>query len=599
MIRPPLGRSPLLAGPWLWPAEDDAERMAEARRLSGAAGPANLQPGAVLLLAVTGGNPSLWKLVFGRGPESLHDVDFEATTRTYWADMAGVVSRTLPVLWSELEPIRRQVPRAVCLEFAPRQTDRVVLPPERLEGESFGVSFYLAAASLALKRGLRADVAASAAIDDAGEVHPIDDDGLKAKIELLAAAAPRVRRILVAHENAAAAREAAGGRIEVVPVANGVEALREGFAEDLVTSLVAAGSDARRRDELVDAFFELALSRRDAVPDWTPVRTAAKIALDSWAGLDPAGRARLEFAEAVAARHESNEGEFPWPDDAVLDGLPRDRKDNVLAHVVQQSADNAVPPSKDAEARVRPLIGAKGDRSKAQLRLVGALGRLLAVTGRPSDGLALQREAAEEFAALGADGLLEISFPLSAWYRLAGMLDDGAAFDDAETLYRAVGARGDLGAGREYVELARAGAMVRLGRRLGSDPEATLRRIAGDTKRESHLRWSAARSLAALLRGEARLAEEEEVETALLAAAQRLRDGAAASAHEPSDVRTARTYHDLLLLDRAVEAQDDAAAAAAAARIAATEGGLCSNLFTAADLHGADRAKYLAETYPY
>jgi len=599
MIRPPLARSPLLAGPWLWPAEDDPEGMDTARRLAGVAGPSNLQPGAVLILAVTGGNPSLWKLVFGRGPALLHDVDFDATTRAYWADMAGVVSRTLPVLWSELEPIRRQVPRAVCLAFAPRQTDRVVLPPERLEGTSFGVSFYLAAASLALKRGLRADVAASAAIDDAGEVHAIDDDGLKAKIELLAVSAPRVRRILVAHENAAAAREAACGRIEVVPVSNGVEALREGFAEDLVTSLVAAGSDARRRDELVDAFFELALSRRDAVPDWTPVRNAARIALESWEGLDPAGSARLRFAEAVAARHESNEGDFPWPDDEVLEGLPRDRKDNVLAHVVQQAADNAVPPPEDAEARVRPLIGAKGDRSKAQLRLVGALGRLLAVTGRPRDGLASQREAAEEFAALGGDGLLEISFPLSSWYRLAGMLRDGAAFDDAETLYRTVAARGDLGAGIEYVELARAGAMVRLSRRLGSDPEATLRRIAGDTKRESHLRWSAARSLAALLRIEARISEEDEIETALLAAGQWPRNGAAASALAPSDVRTAKTYHDLVLLDRAVEAQDASAAAAAAERVAAAEPGLCRNLFTAADSMGADRAAHLAEAYPY
>lgn len=599
MIRPPLARSPLLAGPWLWPAEDDPEGMDTARRLAGVAGPPEPPPGVALLLAVTGGNPSLWKLVIGRGPGALHDADFDATTKIYWADMAAAVSRTLPVLWSDLEPIRRAAPRAVCLAFAAKETDRVVLPPEKLEGKSFGVSFFLAAASLALKRGLRADVAASAAIDDAGDVHAIDAEGLKAKIELLTKAAPRVRRILVAHDNAEAAREAARGRIEVVPVANGVEALREGFAEDLVTSLVATGSDARRRDELVDAFFELALSRRDAVPDWTPVRNAAEIALDEWGELDEVGRARLQFAAAVAARHESNEGDFPWPDEAVLNGLPRERRVNVFAHIVQQSADHAEPSPQKAEAGARAYIGVKGDRCMAQFRLVGALGRLLAVVGRPQEALPLQREAAEEIAAMGAEGLREVSFPLSAWFRLSGTLRDRAAFEDADALYRRVSDRGDLGAGKDYVELGRAGAMVRLGLAIGADPAATLRRIAEDTTRESHLRWSAARLLAAVLRREGRLRDEDRIEETLREATHRSRGGAEPPAPPSSDARTAEIYHHLLLLDRALESQDIDAAAAHVAAIAAAESGLCKNLFAAADAAGADRAAYLAEAYPY
>lgn len=595
----PLERSKLLAGPWLWPQEDDADGMAVACARSGVAGPSEPPPGAALLLAVTSGNPSLWKLVIGRGPASLHDVDFDATTKTYWADMAAAVSRTLPVLWSDLEPIRRAAPRAACLAFAQRETDRVVPPPETLEGKSFGVSFFLAAASLALKRGLRADVAASAAIDDAGDVHAIDAEGLKAKIELLAEAAPRVRRILVAHENVAAAREAARGRIEVVPVANGVEALREGFAEDLVTSLVAAGSDARRREELVDAFFELALSRRDAVPDWTPVRNAAEIALERWGELDEAGRARLKFAAAVAARHESNEGDFPWPGEAVLEGLPRERRVNIFAHIVQQSADHAVPPPEMTEKAALDYIGKKGDRCMAQFRLVGALGRLQAVVGRPREALLLQREEAEEIAAMGAEGLREVSFPLSAWYRLSGLLRDRSAFDDAEALYRRVSDRGDLGAGKDYVELARAGALARLGQARGADPEATLRRIADDTTRESHLRWSAARHLAAVLRREGRLADEEKIEATLREAAHWPRAGVDPSVPAPSDARTAKIYHDLLLLDRALESQDAEAASARVAAVAAAEPGLCKNLFAAADAAGADRAAHLAEAYPY
>ncbi|MEN6633917.1 MAG: hypothetical protein ABFD84_15925, partial [Candidatus Polarisedimenticolia bacterium] len=496
--RPP-SRAELLAGPWRWPAEGDEAGLARARALTGLAAPPAPRRGVAPLLAVNDDCATLWALKTDDGFPGLHVAAFRDAPLAEWAGLGAALSRTLPLLWRPLDRLREIVPRAALLAIVARRPEFVPTAPAALDDRSFGLSLLLANASVALDAPLAPDIAASATIGDDGAAGPVDERGLARKIELLLAAAPRVRRLVVAHENAAAARAAADGRLEIVAAAHGVDALRAAFGEDLEELLLAAGRDDESRARLVESFFALALSRRDAVPDWTPVRRAADAALRRWQDLGDVERARLRFAEAVAARHEANEGAFPWPDDVLLGVLPREPRLELCAHIVQQSADAGFPPADEAEARARVLIGVRFDRSRGQLRLLGALARLLAVVGRPREALALQREAAEEFASMPEDGRREISFPLSAWFRLSGVLQDNDAFDDAERLLRDVSRRGAL-AGEPYIALARATALFRLARTAGPDPEATLLRLAADTKCESHLRWSAARFAIALLR---------------------------------------------------------------------------------------------------
>ena len=108
----------------------------------------------------------------------------------------------------------------------------------------------------------------------------------------------------------------------------------------------------------------------------------------------------------------------------------------------------------------RALRGWRGNAAfEPHLKLLGALGRLWAVTGRPELALQTAGEAAHGF--LDRQAFDEISYPLSEWYRLAGALTDRAAFAEAEAMRDTVEGRGGLGLdGNAYVTLSRARARM-------------------------------------------------------------------------------------------------------------------------------------------
>lgn len=113
-----------------------------------------------------------------------------------------------------------------------------------------------------------------------------------------------------------------------------------------------------------------------------------------------------------------------------------------------------------AHARIRRGL----DAFPADLELLGATARLLAVTGQPTEALARQLEAARGWAI--RSGEVGLSFPLAEGYRLAVGLADGAAFAALEALHAEGLAQRMLRqpADTRFVDLWHGEALARFGR---------------------------------------------------------------------------------------------------------------------------------------
>jgi hypothetical protein len=287
----------------------------------------------------------------------------------------------------------------------------------------------------------------------------------------------------------------------------------------------------------------------------------------------------------VASRHENNEGTLPLPDEAWLERMPRAVRVGVLANFVQHAADTGTPdPCSVEEIALRFLVPVH-DAFPVQLKLLGALGRLLAATRRVKEALELQETLAGGFFAQLC--YADVSFPLTEWYRLAGVCNDADAFRRAEAMRALVDERGGFGFdGSPFVDLGRCRAMVLLGRRDAEDPEWTLARLAADGRIAAHVRWSAARWLVRVFDGSGRseLADD------------RLAEMEAAAAGGPG-AAVARRFLALARLDRALGAGDRAAAAARADDVRTAQPGLTANLL--AGVPEGDRPRVLATLYPY
>jgi hypothetical protein len=430
---------------WCWPAEAAGWSFEHAARLV-PSGPPGITPGEVLLVTANEDCASLWVLL-------CHDLPPDEETRSFgkraegrWKDAAAALPRSLPLLWAPVAEARRAPHAALHLWSRPR-LHREARPETVLDGPSFGLAFVLSLASRVLGARTPEDVVASACVGPDGRLEPAGE--IAEKVDVVWRAAPRVRRLLIAAtRDGAHAREAkraaVGTAIEIHAVSSATAALRLVFGDGLASLLIGAGSDAARRRELVDSLFRLALSGRNQVLDWTPVQAAAARARQAWEGqLDEDEKRQLEFAEAVAARHESNAGVLPVPEEKWLQQMPVAVRVGLLANFVQHSADTATPPAEAIEALAEPYRAPAHESFPVQLKLMGALGRLHAVTGRAAQALPMQEQAAVAF--FGQLEYAEVSFPLTEWYRLAGVSGDQQAFDRAERLHERVEERGGLG----------------------------------------------------------------------------------------------------------------------------------------------------------
>jgi hypothetical protein len=498
----------------------------------------------------------------------------------------SLLGRSLPLLWSGLQRTRDLELGAARLAARPRPgcraTQEVVL-----DGPSFGVSFLLAAASHVLGVPIPDDVAASAAIDGDGRVSPVG--GIRGKTAILAEFAPRVQRLLVHPEDAPRARATAdrlGSTIRIVPIANAKEALLEAFASPegvpggaLPAHLSALGRSEEQQALLVQAFFDLVvMDGRAAFLEWAALRSAAELALREWTTLSGDARQQLRFVADVAARHENNERPVPVPAAEWLAALPAPIRLRMVANVVQQAAD-AGTEMPDAFRELGQAHRVEGQEAFGEhLMVAGALGRLLAVMGRPDEALGLQRGAARGFLDRRLYG--EVARPLAEWYRLAGVLGEATAFEEAEKMRLEVETRaGFARADRPYVTLGRARAEVLLGRAGGEELLGQLVDRSDDTPWHVHfsaLRWLA--HVAGKRRDEGRRRE-------VLSRLQR---------EGPVDERVRGRFLALAQLDAAVLAGDTEGAARAAASLRDLQPGILAHL----DRWASD-LRDIALHYPY
>jgi hypothetical protein len=411
--------------------------------------------------------------------------------------------------------------------------------------------------------------------------------GLDEKVRALQEFAPRIRRVVVAEEDLQSALDAVEGTsIDVLPLGHASKIFDLVFGDELARSLVKAGLDRDQRSLIVSSFFRLAMGGRGQLLDWRPVGEAASLALERWTELDVDERRRLELARQVAARHEGMHEPAHMPATEWIENLRLPLRQQLLASFVQQSADTGGPPPAEIEPLARRVLGPTPDAHLPELRLRGALGRLLAVTGRPAQALPLQREAALAFLDLLHPE--EVSYPLSEWYRLAGVLSDRASISEADHVWRRVRQLGGFGlSGDPYVELARSKALVLLEDKDGDFPEGRLRRITGDGSIPSHVRWSGARWLARWLAGKGDEAASRSVIELIQAAAEA--DG--------RDAPQARRFWLLASLDQALRIADRSQADECLDRLRGMQPGLLGNLIGSADSRTA--TGQVALLYPY
>ena len=476
-------RRVLTLGPWCWPAGGDSA-LAHARWASGCEQPPTPAVGSALAVTVGEHGGCLWALRDrpDRPPASV--LGAQAAAR--WEDAICALPRSLPVLWAS---VRRHRERPFPWHLGSHARDgHGIAPPEPIvDGPSIGLSFFLALASRVLDVPVATDVVATATLDAFGAVGPVD--GLELKIQTVLAVAPRVRRLVVASAQVEDARALASGRLEVLGVRSASEAA-DLLLTDLAGRLVEV--EGRGRRVLVRSFFRLALGGQRELLDWSPVAKAARLALDEWRDLADDDRYTLELAAAVAARHQGNRGSLRLPPESWLASLSTPVRINVLAHLVQHSADTGEPPARQTLALARRDLPFDVKHAFApQLRLMGAVARLEAFCGNPVRALARQRLLAEcHLANLSHE---DVSLPLCEWIRLAGAVADASELAAAEALFEEGQALGvfssaDLG----YLELARARAAVQAGRPTTTALEV-LRRLATDPTVADHIRRSAAR----------------------------------------------------------------------------------------------------------
>lgn len=475
----------LAAGPWCWPPEETIAAELLVARL----GPPRDPPaGELAAVTVRDEVASLWWLApqgtagppaAALGPEALAS----------WEAAGLALPRSVPLLWRDVHRAARVAPRVGLLDVT-RHSSGFMPRDAVVDGPSFGLAFFLQLASVVLDCPVPTHLVASASIDAYGRLGAVGS--IADKVAGLRALAPRVRLLLVAADQAEAARRAGGTRLEVVGIRHAAEALEHAFGSLLSRRLVDGGADGTTRAELADAFFRLALVGRGAAVDWTPIERGATLALDTWPDLDADLRYQLLFARAVAARHESNRGALPLPDAAWLRLQPRVRRLQVLAHLIQQCADTGTPDAVRTQDVARPWLTLDTHEATIpEMVLLGAHARLWAVTGQAGRALATQRDLTLAYLRIYAEE--HASFPLAEWIRLAGALGDTAALREAHDVHDRLVVSGGHGAhGRPYVELALARA--RLTRDEGDrEAQREMVRLASDDTLPSHVRWSAHR----------------------------------------------------------------------------------------------------------
>ncbi len=455
----------LQQSPWPWP--NPAEHPAifgNACKRTHLPGPPQLAIGDTPLLTANGYQGSLWKLS-ALQPAYSQAVPFNTEAQKAWQFAMLALPKAAPLIWKSLSTHRQCPSGATRLASTSTNTQYTTQFENSLDGSSFGLSFALALASIAFNEPLPPDIAATAAIDADGNLLAID--GLHEKISVLIQYAPAIRRLFV-HKSQMeeAERLAAGTHLEIIGIVHLHHALPTVF-ENLDKLILRNGSNHAARAQIVDSIFDLILSGGSALSAWRPVQNAALKALNDWPDLTESQQHKLRFAAASAARHFNNERprqfELTMPPETWFQEIPQPKRLDCLANYVQNMSDTGHP----SEHLVLPIaqkhLVRGNDAFPAHLRLLGSLARFYSATNRLQDALKMQQEAAHGWWLRGQ--INEISYPLSEWFRLIGLLetsstDHASLLAEADQLFARVEHDPALGT-TDYIQLARATTYLR------------------------------------------------------------------------------------------------------------------------------------------
>lgn len=538
-----------------------------------------IRPGQVLLAATSGDAATLWVL----GAEGA-DVELGSEAVEAWNAARTAVLNRLPLLWASPRGLTALPKARKVGVFVPKGAcEHPVTRLGGLDGKSFGLGFVLAQASALYGLAVEPRLAALAAVDAGGSVRPVADVSLKT--QAIVRKAEWVQTLLVAPPDEDEAREAAWATsIRVEPIQTIEQALDIAFEGRPAERLRYLVHEVEGRRRVVSSLFEMALLGDKTVLNWKPVAEAASLAVASVQ--DPAADEafRLNFARAVALRHQFNRGDLPVPEEAVLRALPAPVRVRLVAHLVQHSADTGQPPPEETERLARGHLVRGREAFEQHLILLGALGRLLAVVGRPEEALQASTEAAEGLVERMA--WAEVSHPLCMALRLAGVVGRGAVLDRMGALMEDLRTRGVLsGRDLQFIRLARAAGRVFLAAATDAD-RRDIESLADDRSAPSHVRVSAmrlaVRATQALHRPDPASGWRDRL--------QAMGEDATLSEEER---REARLYAALSVLD---DCPDDAVALA---RLRDLDPGVVGSLERAAARLGEPVGPFVARNYPY
>jgi hypothetical protein len=590
-------RTLLSLNSWCWPLESDTVGYQKALSIH-PEGPPQQVVGQIPLLTVdpSARTGSIHALVWSDSQvHASRTRDFGSAGMIAYDTAIAALNRSIPLLYEPLRGLEQHRPHSIYIDsFAPRGTvPRLVRSFSVLDGKSFGLAFAMSQASKLFNQVLPSNIATTAQVDEHGRIHPVD--GITAKITVVANRCPRITRLLVAEHNREEAELAAhGSALQIVTVSTVADALDCVFPDNwLETLLLERSQSPSDRETLCCWFFQVAIGGRDAAPHWNPLGRAAELLLREWSkDLNEAERNSLTFARSVAARHQGEVLDDPWiPSDDWMNSQPKSVRKEVAAHIVQQSADMSKPePETTRTFANRFLESSPLERGAADLKLMGALARLDAVTGRPRLGLDWARQAAQGWKQLCRPE--DSTHALCMWYNLARGLEDEAAIRAADSLHEAVVKGGKLS--REsgfYLTLFSAAARLVVDLDVPAS-KCALGRLANGLdglghpapNLPGHVRWSALRRFREHFPGEETPAILEELE----------------SLHSKAENDAgARRFSLLIKLDEALVADHQDDAETFLADLAVMDGARTYMLIEAAGLSREDPAAYVSRFYPY
>jgi len=579
----------LSVGPWLWPLDEEHIR---ALRELGVRGPPAAEPGQVLLLTTAASRDELHLF----DPASVNrsgrrtpriPLGFDATSA--WNAAAASVPSALRVIWQSVTSTRKMPFRTAgqlcCYRIAElaRSAERV----EQYDGPSFGLPFALSVASLLTGLRVPEDLVATGAIDDSGQVHGVD--GLARKIALVSATAPRIRDVMVPHTDIRMATTiAARFGLRVIGVQSVRDALESTWGRNAAARRLAEQtSEVAARSRMIEGMFDLVMQPPADEP-WAPLSRGARLVRrTAGARLRADESSKLDIVIAVFQRHVADRGSLPILKAEWLEKYSAPDRIRIVTQFTQQWADAGVNDAKAARSLAsRHLPTEQRDRYESHVKLQGALGRLLAVTGEPEEALRLEREAAIWW--LARRLFAEVSKPLCVWYRLAGALARPDEYGAAEEVYQHELVRHHTNA---FLEVERAAARIR----LRSANHMDLRLLAQlafkpitEPERRPWIRWWSLRWYVRLLAATGAATAADGMLAAQIAKNARQRDWN----------RNIAPFLGAAELERAIRIGDATACERALSILRKAEPGVIGNLERACP-PGASFPQHVADFYPY